>query len=226
MALDYRIISIGALSIHELWPQQGAARTPHATCTLIRTGTRNILVDPGLPGQVITARLAERVGLEPQAISDVFLTTFRPSHRWGISAFPDAKWWIGEVEREQVGRALVEQFERAGTDESLRQTLREEIALLKRCQPAPDKLAPQVDLFPLPGFAPGTCGLLLSLPMHTVLIAGDAVATAEHLEQGRVLRGATDIELAQESFREAIEIADILIPGHDNILQNPGRRRY
>lgn len=226
MALDYRIISIGTLSIHELWPRQGAARTPHATCTLIRTGERNILVDPGLPAQVIAARLSERAGMEADEITDVFLTTFRPSHRWGLNAFPQARWWIGEMEREQVGRGLIEQFERTSVDASLQQTLREEIVLLKRCQPAPDRLAPQVDLFPLPGFGPGTCGLLLSLPMHTVLIAGDAVATAEHLEQGRVLRGAADIEQAQESFREAIEIADILIPGHDNVLQNPGRRRY
>ena len=97
---------------------------------------------------------------------------------------------------------------------------------MKKCVAAPDKLAPQVDLFPLPGYTPGCCGLLLSQTNSTTLIAGDAIATAEHLEQGRVLRGAYDVKQAQESFMEAVEIADVIVPGHDNLLLNPTRRRF
>lgn len=221
--MDYRIISIGALSVHELWQKQGSARTAHATTTLVRSGDRRILVDPGLPPQVVAARLSERAGLAPEDISDVFLTCFRPAHRWGLAAFPHAKWLIGEAEREAVGRQLVERFQ-LEDDEDAKRFIGEDIATLKRCEPAPDKLAPHVDLFPLPGFTPGTTGLLLSFPGSTVLVAGDAVATQEHLEQGRVLRGAYDVELAQESFREAMEIADVIVPGHDNIVFNPTRR--
>lgn len=222
--MDYRIISIGALSVHDLWPKQTAARTAHATTTLVRSGERRILVDPGLPPQVVAARLGERAGLLPEDISDVFLTNFRPAHRWGLSAFPNARWLIGEQERESVGVSLVERFQ-AEQDEELKATLQQDIAILKRCEPAPDKLAPQVDLFPLPGFTPGTCGLLLSFAGLTVLIAGDAVATEEHLEQGRVQRGSYDVEQSQESLREAIEIADVIVPGHDNVILNPTRRR-
>lgn len=221
--MDYRIISIGALSVHELWEKQGSARTAHATTTLVRSGDRRILVDPGLPPPVIAARLGERTGLEPGDISDVFLTCFRPSHRWGLGAFPHARWLVSEAEREAVGRSLVEKFG-LEDDEDARRMISEEIAILKRFQPAPDKLAPHVDLFPLPGFTPGNAGLLLSFPGSTVLIAGDAIPTQEHLEQGRVLRGAYDVELAGESFREAIEIADIIVPSHDNVLTNPTRR--
>ncbi|MFA9477644.1 MBL fold metallo-hydrolase [Phycisphaerales bacterium AB-hyl4] len=221
--MDYRIISIGVLSVHELWNRQGAARTPHATTTLIRSGDRTILVDPGLPGQVIAARLSERAGIEPEDVSDVFLTNFRPAHRMGLLAFPKARWIVSEAEREAMGAALVEQFRQASDDES-REMLQQEIALLKRCVAAPDKVAEHVDLFPLPGFTPGTCGLLLSQTRSTTLIAGDAVATIEHLEQGRVLRGAYDTQQAQESLVEAIEIADVIIPGHDNITHNPTRR--
>ncbi len=221
--MHYRIISIGALAVHELWQRQGAARTPHATTTLIESEGRRILVDPGLPPQVVTARLAERAGLGPDDISDVFLTCFRPEHRWGLAAFPDAKWLIAEREREAVGTALVQQFQQA-EDEDLQQTLQQEIALLKRCTNAPDRIARHVDLFPLPGFTPGSCGLLLSHPNSTTLIAGPAVATVEHLEQGRVLRGAVDIEQAQESFVEAIEIADMIVPGYDNAVPNQTRR--
>ena len=221
--MDYRVISIGTLSVHELWERQGAARTAHATTTLVRSGDRRILVDPGLPPQVIAARLEERSGLKPEDISDVFLTCFRPAHRWGLPAFPNARWLIGEREREAVGTMLVERFQNE-QDPEARKLVQEDIAILKRCDAAPDKIADHVDLFPLPGFTPGACGLLLSFPQRTVLIAGDAVPTVEHLEQGRVLRGAYDLDQAQESFKEAIEIADVILPGHDNVAVNPTRR--
>lgn len=223
--MDYRVISIGALSRHELWPAGQLPRTAHATTTLIRADERVILVDPGLPSQVVAARLTERSGLQPSDITDVFLTNFRPAHRWGLGAFEHARWLISEAEREFTGRQLVEQFQRE-EDPQVKQLLQEDIALLKRCQSAPDKLAAQVDLFPLPGFTPGTCGLLISQVHATILVAGDAVATSEHLEQGRVLKGSADIKLAQESLLEAVEIADVIIPGHDNLIINPTRRRY
>jgi len=60
----------------------------------------------------------------------------------------------------------------------------------------------------------------------TTIIAGDSVPSIEHLENGRVLRGAFDIELAQESLREVFEIADQIVPGHDNVVLNPTRRPF
>ena len=58
------------------------------------------------------------------------------------------------------------------------------------------------------------------------MICGDAVATVEHLRQGKVLPNCYDVEQAQESFAEAIQIADILIPGRDNVTVNPIRRPF
>lgn len=222
--MNYRVISIGALSQHELRPDKGSPRTAHATTVLIESDGRRILVDPGLPAPAIGARLTERAGIEPSDITDVFLTNFRPSHRRGLPSFDHARWLIGEQERESIGRFLVERFQQE-QDEDVRQLLQADIAVMKRFEAAPDKLAPQVDLFPLPGFSPGTCGLLLTPQHASILIAGDAVATAEHLLQGKVLQGAFDIEQARESFVEAIEIADVIVPGHDNVILNPTKRR-
>ncbi|MCC5831064.1 MAG: MBL fold metallo-hydrolase [Phycisphaeraceae bacterium] len=221
--MDYRIISIGCLSIHELWKQDVGGRSSHATTTLIRSQNRVIIVDPGLPAPALTARLAERVGLAASEVTDVFLTTFLPAHRRGLEAFDQANWWIAEMEREAIGQHLVARFEEADDEES-RAMLRNEIQILRKFKAAPDRLADQVDLFPLPGFTPGTCGLLLLSPRSTTLLAGDAVATGEHLEQGRILKGARDTAQARESLQEAIEIADAIIPGHDNILVNPMRQ--
>jgi glyoxylase-like metal-dependent hydrolase (beta-lactamase superfamily II) len=223
--MEYRIISIGALSVHELWSQQGEARSPHATTTLIQAGGRNILVDPALPREALTARLSERAGLGTDSITDVFLTNFRPAHRMGITAFPNARWLISENEREMLGNQLVAQYQQE-QDEENRATLQQEIALLKNCTPAPQQIVEGVDIFPSAGFTPGTCGLVLSFHQMTIVLAGDAVATDEHLKQGRVLRGAWDAEQAKESLKEVIEIADVIIPGHDNILLNPTKRYF
>jgi glyoxylase-like metal-dependent hydrolase (beta-lactamase superfamily II) len=223
--VQFRIISIGTLSSNPLWGESGPLRTPHATTVAIRSDDRIILVDPGLPPQVMQARLNERWGLSVDQVTDVFVTNFRPAHRAGIEAFKSAQWWIGEAEREAIGGDLLSRFDEE-QDEEVREMLRHEITLLKRFKNAPDHLAPNVDLFPLPGFTPGTCGLLLTLPQTTVLLASDAIATIDHLEKGQILAGAYDLDQAGESFKEAIEIADWIVPGHDHLTVNPMQNRF
>ncbi len=223
---DYRVISIGSLSHNPFWDEKAPVRPPHATTTLIVSDDRYIIVDPALPAEILIPRLKERAGIESDKITDVFLTNFRPAHRHGLAAFTKATWWISEAEREAIGLNLIDQHEKNSEDESVAEILRNEIALLNKCKAAPDKLADHVDLFPLPGFTPGTCGLLLTLPGVTILVAGDAISTSEHLSQGRVQQGPYDLDRARQSFAEAIEIADWIIPAHDNILPNITRRQF
>ena len=226
--MDYRVISIGALDAHPLWDERAPVRTGHATTTLVRAGDSTILVDPGLPADVVAARLGERANLAPEKVTHVFLTSFRPDVRRGLARFDHATWWIGEAERETVGVAMVAQLrgaENAG-DTRLRAVLAAEIELLERCEPAPDKLAEGVDLFPLPGVTPGLAGLLLPEGRHTTLICGDAVPTWEHREQGVVPLWAADTTQARESFMEAVEIADLLALGRDNLVVNPTKRPF
>ncbi|RMH24934.1 MAG: hypothetical protein D6692_11975 [Planctomycetota bacterium] len=102
--------------------------------------------------------------------------------------------------------------------------IRRDVALLARTKAASDSIAPGVDLFPLPGVTQGLCGLLLAEPTRTTLICGDAIPTQDHLEQGKVLPTCWDLEKAQESFQEAVEIADLLILGRDNAVMNMTRR--
>lgn len=200
-------------------------RTPHATTTLLRSqddkGARRILVDPGLPPQVQVARLNERAGLKPDQIDTIFLTCFRPAHRTGLAAFPKAKIFLHEPERNAVQEHLRVLLDRGGDDADVRKIVQTELDLLNRTRPAPDQLAHQIDLFPLPGYTPGTCGLLITDAASTTLIAGDAVPTREHLLAGQILPDPFDLAAAQESLREAYEIADLIVPGHDNIFQNP-----
>jgi glyoxylase-like metal-dependent hydrolase (beta-lactamase superfamily II) len=226
--MNFSIISIGAMACHDLWGEPAPTRTGHATTTLIRSGDKNILVDPGLPSQALVARLAERVGLEHTAITHVFLTSFQPDTIRGILAFDHATWWVSHNEREAMGVPLAQELKRAHelNNEDAVQVLETQVGVLQRCEVAPDNLADRVDLFPLPGPTPGHCGLLLADTRHTVLICGDAVPTSEHLEQGRVHPNCFNPDLARESFKEAIEIADLLVPGRDNLTPNPTRRPF
>lgn len=224
------VVSIGTLDRNRLWNETTAVRTAHSTTSLIRVGAsgqeRLVLVDPGLPAMVIAARLAERSGLDAARIKTVFLTNFSTTHRAGLAAFTEANVLMWEAEIEHARRELEEELARleaesVDADDPACRRLRDDLALLERVRPAPDQVAPGVDLFPLPGHTPGTAGLLVTSPTLTTLIAGDAVPTLDHFLAGQVLPDAHDVRQAQASMSEAYEIADLVVPGHDNIFPNP-----
>jgi glyoxylase-like metal-dependent hydrolase (beta-lactamase superfamily II) len=179
-----------------------------------------ILVDPGLPPGAIGARLFERTGMRPEQIDTVFLTSFRPSHRAGLSVFEKAKVFIHEREKEFVSQYLRSLLEEQPADED-RAIINRELKLLESFRAAEDKLADQVDLYPLFGYTPGTCGLLIAAPTYTAIVAGDAVPTQDHFLAGQTLPDAYDLKLAGEAMREVYEIADVIVPGHDNLFLNP-----
>jgi len=225
---EVSVVSIGAMAANPDWGETEPVRTGHATTTLVRSGDATILVDPGLPGRILVARLAERANIGPAEVTHVFLTSFHPDSRRGIQAFGDAAWLISEAEREGVGAPMAQSLMYAMEREHAEQAeaLREDIAIMERCRAAEDSIAEHVDLFPLPGVTPGMCGLLVSDPRTTTLICGDAIPTAYALEHGVVHRGAVDIEAAKASFEEAVEIADVLVLGRDNLCVNPMRRPF
>ncbi len=225
MSVSYRVISIGTLAAHPLWNERADSRSGHATTTLITTDDANILVDPSLPAQALLARLDERSNTKPQQITHVFLTSADTLHRRALAAFPNASWLAHEPELSALQATVNAKIQESqdGGDTNLTLALQQDKEILQTCHPAEDSIVPGVDLFPRPGATPGCCGLLLPLPRATVLICGDAVATVEHLEQGKVLPGCHDIEQAQASFAEAVEIADLFVLGRDNLTLNPLR---
>ncbi|MFG0260656.1 MAG: MBL fold metallo-hydrolase [Phycisphaerales bacterium JB041] len=222
--MDVRVISIGTLAEHPLRDTARRVRTGHATTTLVRSGDAVVLIDPGLPPAAIVARLDERAGLDPSDVTHVFLTSFKADTCRGLRAFDHADWYLSETEREAVGIPLAQMLASAGdADDDTRQELEYQVSLLRECKPAPDSLARGVDLFPLPGVTPGMTGLLVAEPNRTTLVCGDAIPTLEHYEQGKVLKSAHNPDQALESFQEALEIADVLVLGRDNLVVSRGR---
>lgn len=220
--LDVRIISIGTLSAHPLWGERTPVRTGHSTTTLVRSGPVTLLIDPGLPEQMLVARLAERANIGPQGVTHVFLTSFHPDTHRGIGAFKEATWWIAKAEREGVGLPLIQRLKKASDDGEVEvvEVLKRQVEVLHRCEESPESLADRVDVFPLPGLTPGLTGVLVEEPEMTTLVCGDAIPTVEHLRRKMILQGAENVERARESFAEALQIADVLVLGRDGPVTN------
>lgn len=221
--MDWRIASIGTLASNPLWNERGTPRTGHATTTVIKSGDAVLLVDPSLPPQMLNARLQERWGLTLPEVTHVFLTSFDSDRRRTLNGLRHAVWYMHEPEIQAASEAMSDELERAEGDDEVTQLLEEHRGLLLSFEVPKDNMMGGVDLFPLPGFTLGSCGLLLPTTRQTVLICGDTIATSEHLQQGNVLSNAQNIELCQDSFKECLEIADILVLGRDNVMLNPTR---
>jgi glyoxylase-like metal-dependent hydrolase (beta-lactamase superfamily II) len=218
--MELIVISIGALSKNPLWNERTPLRSSHATTTLLRSGNVQLLVDPSLPGEILEARLGERAAIGRDAVTHVFLTNWRPVHRRALEHFPHALWWMHQPEIDAVSAALDQAQEQAAhrNAEDLDALIRKERTLLQRVQPAPDDLGEALQLYPLPGYTPGQCGLIVTEPTLTTVIAGDAVPTAGHFAAGQVFPDCCDLDQAKESLRELIELADVIVPGHDNLF--------
>lgn len=225
MSCELTIVSIGTTSHNLLWDEQASVRTAHATTSLLRDESRAILVDPSLPANLLVGRLYERTGKGPEQVTDVFCTTLRPEARRGIEAFAHANWWANELELQwyhQHLEALSETADRLGTDDLA--TAEEEIELLRRFKPAPETFGEFVTTYPLYGATPGCSGLLVANPIETIVVAGPAVVTGEHLRRGMVWEQSHDTDQAMESLSDLLELADVVVPGFDNITMVPGRQ--
>jgi glyoxylase-like metal-dependent hydrolase (beta-lactamase superfamily II) len=196
------VVAIGSLARNRYWNERAPARREYATATLVRSGDRAVLVDPGWPAEVLRPALFYRVGLEPEAVTHVFLTHFDPKHIWGLGLFGGATWWAYE---EEIRYARTERAEEGGP-------------VLDRLAAVPDRLAPGVDIFPTFGPSPGHTSLLVYSAVETCVVAGDIVLTREHFERGDLGEAPWDLAKAKESFQEVAEIADVIVPGHDNLF--------
>jgi len=223
--LEVRVISMGTLAHNHLWNERSAVRTGHATTTIVRTGNAILVVNPGLPAQILAQRLSERTTIKPEEVTHLFVTAFTPDHLRGWELFPRAARLIHAAESAAAAEAIQSDTDVASRSKNAEDLTRLDMLarLLQQFDAADDQILPGVDLFPLPGVTPGTCGILVAQTTTTLVIAGDAVATIDHLERGQVLSPCHDLEAARESLREVIEIADVIIPGRDGLTINPTR---
>ncbi len=224
MSVEYSVISIGALSKNRLWGESAPVRTSHATTTAVFDEGKIILVDPSLPVQALGPVFNERTGKQLGDVTDVFCTTLRPVHRRSVMALPEAHWWACQDEIESYRTKLAALLDSASRlDPQETANIEADLKLLENFRPSPESFTRQVTVYPMIGATPGSAGLLLTPPTMSIVIAGDAVLTAEHVSRGQVWEGCDDREKALASLQDVLELVDMIVPGHDNVCISPGR---
>jgi glyoxylase-like metal-dependent hydrolase (beta-lactamase superfamily II) len=198
------VLAIGSLAKNKYWDEKTPARKEYSTATLVRSGRLMLVVDPGWPAEVMDSALYYRAGLKPGQVTQVFLTHFDASHYMGIGLFEKARWLMYD---EEIRFADAE----TAADAPAR-------AILSRIQPAPEKFAPGVDLFPTFGHTPGHSSLLAYTALESIVVGGDVVLSQDHFEHSDLGDQPWDLEKARVSFQDVLEIADLIVPGHDNLF--------
>jgi len=197
------VLAIGTLAENRFWNENVPVREEFATTVLVRSEETVLVVDPAWPDEVLQAVLFYRTGLRPEAVTHVFLTHVDPAHLRGINLFPDARWMAYEEE------ILYARAELRG-DENLD-------PIIRNLTDVPEKIAAGIDIFPTPGHSPGHTSIMVNTPTDCTFVTGDAILSRDHLEHGDLGPTLYDRDKAEESFAEIIEIADFVVPGHDNL---------
>lgn len=201
----WRILSIGYLSQNHYRPGQNTIPSQECTCTLIETGRRRIIVDPGLESpEILQEILLRRCGYTPDRIDTVFLTHFHRHHWRCLNLFRKSAWLMSKNEiRWWQGKP---------------QTTGEEQDILARMVPAEDFLIDGIDIMPTPGHTHGLTSLVFETREGIVVVAGDAVLTFDHFDDREPAEHSEDAKTALQSINQIAKMADIVVPGHDNFF--------
>lgn len=199
--MDWKVITIGHLSRNKFWGE--SEDKPHretcATCSLIKTGTKNIIVDPSLPEEQIDEVLFNSSGLHASDIDIVYSTHFHGDHTMGLNAFTNAKCVMAKKD-----------FYLAKERGDLSPLV------LSKMTAAEEPLSEGISYVELPGHTEGTTGLMFDAPEGRVLITGDAVMSYEFFKANEGYYYNKDLEKSKETILWMKENADIVVPGHGN----------
>jgi len=197
-AHDWLVLTIGHLSTNKFWGETERSRGPLCTSALVNTPAGLLLVDPSVHPPEVPKLLMDQAGIRPDDVRLVFLTHFHGDHRFGLEAFPNARWLMAEPEiaywRDQGGQP--------------------EQALLGRIEPVGAEPAPGLRTLHMPGHTPGTTSLLFAWRGRRVAVAGDAVMTADHFRTREGHSNSTDFAAASASVELLAREADVVVPGH------------
>jgi glyoxylase-like metal-dependent hydrolase (beta-lactamase superfamily II) len=192
------VITVGNLSRNQYWgePNDKAVRKVLCTCTLISGEGFRLLVDPSETDAADMAReLDRRTGLKLKDISAVFVTHDHSDHWPGLAHFPEARWMAGP-----------------GAAELLNKTGK----LARPVEPVSGKLFEAIEIIPTPGHTPSHHSVRFDCDGLSIIAAGDAIATHDFFRDRQNFYNAADPKQGVATMKKIAELADLIIPGHDN----------
>jgi glyoxylase-like metal-dependent hydrolase (beta-lactamase superfamily II) len=202
MVRRWDIITIGNLSRNRYWGEgeDRACRPAQCTCTLVVADHARLLVDPSLADAEPMAReLDRRTGLKPAEIDAVFLTHEHGDHHFGLRHFAGARWLAAPAVAARLNESG--QYDRP-------------------VEPVGGALFGEIDLIPTPGHTLSHHSLRFDCEGLSVVIAGDAAMTRDFWRARQGYFNSADFDLVARSIEQLAEIADIIVPGHDNYFLN------
>lgn len=185
----------------------------------LEQGPHKIMFDTAGPGKRIQVlqRLQE-MGIDANEIDMLILSHFHYDHVYNYDYFPNARIIMHQVEADWVASnpgnyAIPPHFY-----EAIKQTGRLELVQKD------EEIVPGIETLLVPGHTPGGMALVLRDPnMPVTVVAGDAVKNMAELADGKVPK-AWDAAATARSIKKIRDIAEVVIPGHDRILQVTGDR--
>lgn len=186
-----------------------------STIALVRTPTRNVLIDVGSFGmrRILIERLALQ-GLEPQDITDVVLTHSHFDHSINWVTFPDARIVIGGQEldwslTQPIGRTMVPELYVRELASHPR---------LVRIHPGED-VFPNFRAYATPGHTPGHLTYVLMSGEKDILFTGDAAKNRAELlcKRAEMTLDAAESTRSMHAIWELWQQkpGSVLVPGHD-----------
>jgi N-acyl homoserine lactone hydrolase len=180
-----------------------------SSCALLR-GERPMLFDTlGYNERYVLLERLRSHGVAPSDVATVFLSHFHFDHALNYRLFPGARLYLHEAELEYARSRWQEDL--AIPIEALADLLATgRVELLA----GESGTVEGVEWFLAPGHTAGLYGLRTVRNGRRLVLASDAVKNLAELRSGKVAI-AWDHEAAARSVARVVELADVVLPGHD-----------
>jgi N-acyl homoserine lactone hydrolase len=177
-----------------------------STVALVRIGGRAILFDTGPYAYrpILQGRL-KRLGVDPGEIDTVVLSHVHWDTAANADLFPSADVVLHERE---LAYAQAPDTHDADTPGYVGRALQR---LRLRPVTGEQDVAPGVRIVELPGHSPGSIGMLIGQE----LLAGDAVTCGGDAAAGEIRYQPRYDQRAKSSLLRALDLAEVIYPGHD-----------
>lgn len=178
----------------------GQYMTANCSCTLIRTGEINVIVDTMTPWDKdkLTKKLADDHALTPDDIHYVVCTHGHSDHIGNNNLFLNAIHVVGQSVSKH-DKYFLTAFEKGYYE-----------------------ISPEVSVIPTPGHTLDSVSLKVKCAQGTYAIVGDLFERQEDLKDDQIWReaGSEDPVLQVQHRNDVLEWADFIIPGHGPMFTN------